>query len=78
MKKFILVMVLLLSVFLNAGYSGNKNIPRECKNKIYCSQMKSCKEAKYYLKLCAKHAKMDGDRDGIPCEKQWCPSKKKF
>jgi len=39
--------------------------------------MKSCKEAKYYLKLCGKYAKMDGDKDGIPCEKQWCQSSKK-
>ncbi len=78
MKKFGLVIVLSLSVFLNAGYNGNSKIPKQCQNKIYCSQMKSCKEAKYYLKLCGKYAKMDGDKDGIPCEKQWCYSKKKF
>jgi len=39
--------------------------------------MKSCKEAKYYLKLCGKYAKMDGNKDGIPCEKQWCKTSKK-
>ena len=78
MKKFGLVIVLIWSVSLNAGYNSNTEVPKQCKKKIYCSQMKSCEEAKYYLKLCAKYAKMDGDRDGIPCEKQWCHSKKKF
>ena len=79
MKKFGLVIVLIWSVFLNAGYNGNTKVPKQCKKKIYCSQMKSCKEAKYYLKLCGKHAKMDGDGDGIPCEKQWCqPNKKRY
>ncbi|XCN71827.1 MAG: excalibur calcium-binding domain-containing protein [Candidatus Electrothrix aestuarii] len=42
-----------------------------CKGKIYCSQMTSCEEAKFYLKHCPG-TKMDGDHDGIPCEKQWC------
>ena len=69
MKKFALGLIVVSFIFLNAGY--NKN-PQKCKKKIYCSQMKSCKEAKYYIKLCGKYAKMDGDRDGIPCEKQWC------
>ena len=77
MKKFALTIILICSVFLNAGYNNTK-VPKQCKKKIYCSQMKSCEEAKYYLKKCGKYAKMDGDRDGIPCEKQWCGSKKKF
>jgi len=70
-------MIILVSFsVLNAG--SNK-MPPQCKKKIYCSQMKSCKEAKYYLKLCSKYAKMDGDRDGIPCEKQWCqPNRKRY
>lgn len=39
-----------------------------CGTKKRCSQMNSCEEAKYYLTHC--HAKMiDGDGDGIPCEK---------
>ncbi len=39
--------------------------------KTHCSQMRSCAEAKYYLKNCPG-TKMDGDHDGIPCERQHC------
>ncbi len=39
--------------------------------KEYCSQMRSCEEAKFYINNCP-NTKMDGDRDGIPCESQWC------
>lgn len=43
----------------------------KCSGKIYCSEMTSCAEAKFYLRNCPG-TKMDGDNDGIPCEKQWC------
>jgi Excalibur calcium-binding domain len=42
-----------------------------CDGRRYCTQMKSCAEAKYFLANCPG-VKMDGDKDGIPCEKQWC------
>ena len=42
-----------------------------CDGRTYCSQMSSCAEAKYFLANCPG-AKMDGDKNGIPCEKQWC------
>jgi hypothetical protein len=42
-----------------------------CGGKIYCSEMTSCAEAKFYLQNCPG-TKMDGDNDGVPCEKQWC------
>lgn len=42
-----------------------------CSGKIYCSQMTSCEEAKFYLRNCPG-TKLDGDRDGKPCEEQWC------
>jgi hypothetical protein len=42
-----------------------------CSGKIYCSEMTSCAEAKFYLQNCPG-TKMDGDNDGVPCEKQWC------
>jgi hypothetical protein len=42
-----------------------------CDGRQYCSQMRSCDEAKYFLANCPG-AKMDGDKNGIPCEKQWC------
>jgi Excalibur calcium-binding domain len=42
-----------------------------CDGRVYCSQMNSCDEAKYFLEHCP-NVKMDGNHDGIPCEKQWC------
>ena len=43
----------------------------KCDGRIYCSQMTSCAEATFFLKNCPG-TKMDGNNDGIPCEKQWC------
>lgn len=48
-----------------------KNGRFQCSGKIYCSEMSSCAEAKFYLRNCPG-TKMDGNNDGIPCEKQWC------
>lgn len=42
-----------------------------CDGRTYCSQMTSCAEATFFLKYCPD-TKMDGNNDGIPCEKQWC------
>ncbi len=42
-----------------------------CDGRKYCSQMTSCSEAKLFLKNCPG-MEMDGNRDGIPCEQQWC------
>lgn len=42
-----------------------------CDGRIYCSQMTSCDEAKFFLRNCPG-TKMDGDGNGIPCERQWC------
>lgn len=42
-----------------------------CDGRQHCSQMKSCAEATYFLGNCPG-VKMDGDKNGIPCEKQWC------
>jgi hypothetical protein len=33
--------------------------------------MGSCEEAKWFLQNCPG-VKMDGNRDGVPCEKQHC------
>ena len=72
MKKLgLLIIILTLSAF-SADNNSKDKMPKECKQKRYCSQMTSCKEAKYYLKLCGKYARMDGNNDGIPCERQWC------
>ncbi|MFO1419166.1 MAG: excalibur calcium-binding domain-containing protein [Methylotetracoccus sp.] len=42
-----------------------------CDGREYCSQMRSCAEAMYFLENCPD-VKMDGDRNGVPCERQWC------
>lgn len=42
-----------------------------CDGRTHCSQMRSCAEATYFIQHCP-NTKMDGDRDGIPCENQWC------
>ncbi len=42
-----------------------------CQGKQHCSEMTSCEEAEYYLSNCP-NAKIDGDHDGTPCERQWC------
>lgn len=42
-----------------------------CDRRRYCSQMTSCDEARYFLANCPG-VKMDGDKNGIPCEQQWC------
>lgn len=43
-----------------------------CDGRRYCSEMHSCAEATYFLRNCPD-TRMDGDHDGIPCERQWCP-----
>lgn len=43
----------------------------ECDGRQYCSQMTSCAEATYFIQHCPD-PKMDGDSDGVPCERQWC------
>lgn len=42
-----------------------------CDGRTHCSQMRSCEEAIYFIRNCPS-TKMDGDGDGIPCERQWC------
>lgn len=39
--------------------------------KSSCSKMSSCAEAFFHQERCGVQ-NMDGDRDGIPCERQWC------
>jgi len=42
-----------------------------CDGRTHCSQMRSCEEATYFIQHCP-NTKMDGNNDGVPCEKQWC------
>ncbi|MCL1075675.1 excalibur calcium-binding domain-containing protein [Shewanella dokdonensis] len=40
----------------------------KCDGRQYCSQMRSRAEAEFFLRHCP-NVKMDGDHDGIPCER---------
>jgi len=51
--------------------STKPNSSYNCDGRTYCSQMTSCEEATFFINNCP-NTKMDGDNDGIPCEKQWC------
>jgi len=42
-----------------------------CDGRTHCSQMRSCAEATYFIKHCPS-TKIDGNNDGVPCERQWC------
>ena len=42
----------------------------KCDGRQHCSQMTSYEEAKYFIDHCP-NTKMDGDNDGIPCERQF-------
>ena len=52
-------------------FEGPSGAAFKCDGRTYCSQMTSCAEATFFLKNCPG-TKMDGDNNGIPCEKQWC------
>jgi len=54
----------------NSDRSANK-AQFKCDGRTHCSHMTSCEEATFFLKNCPG-TKMDGNNDGVPCEKQWC------
>lgn len=43
-----------------------------CGGKKYCSEMSSCEEARHYLAQCGIKT-LDGNGDGVPCEKLCAP-----
>ena len=56
---------------LNRAFSDtdtNINSQFSCDGRQHCSQMTSRAEAVYFINHCP-NTKMDGDRDGIPCER---------
>lgn len=57
------------SVAAGAALAGSAGF--RCDGRKSCSQMGSCAEATFFLKNCPG-VKMDGNGDGVPCEKQWC------
>ncbi|MHA6690022.1 SH3 domain-containing protein [Devosia sp. A449] len=40
-----------------------------CPSRRYCTEISSCQEARFYLANCSWGSKLDGDGDGVPCEK---------
>ena len=42
----------------------------KCDGRQHCSEMTSYEEAEYFNRFCPS-TKMDGDNDGIPCERQF-------
>lgn len=54
-----------------SGYSSSKENSSsssfKCDGRVHCSQMTSRAEAEFFVRNCP-NTKMDGDRDGIPCE----------
>jgi excalibur calcium-binding domain-containing protein len=51
--------------------TSNDSANFRCDGRTHCSQMTSCAEATYFLRNCPG-VQMDGEGDGVPCEKQWC------
>jgi hypothetical protein len=52
-------------------HTASKSLPSfHCDGRQHCSQMHSYEEAKFFLDHCPD-PKMDGDKDGIPCERQF-------
>ena len=41
-----------------------------CDGRQYCSHMNSYEEALFFIRNCP-NTKMDGDNDGVPCERQF-------
>jgi endonuclease YncB( thermonuclease family) len=54
-----------------AGVPAAAANAQRCDGRTSCSQMSSCAEATWFLKNCPG-VKMDGNNDGVPCERQWC------
>lgn len=42
----------------------------KCDGRVHCSQMRSYEEAVYFLQNCP-NVQMDGNEDGVPCERQF-------
>ncbi|QSX36722.1 excalibur calcium-binding domain-containing protein [Shewanella sedimentimangrovi] len=59
------------SEFEQEPLSQTPQLPQfTCDGRQHCSQMRSFAEAEFFLKNCP-NTKMDGDHDGIPCERQF-------
>ena len=70
MEKDTFLLSVLIALTLSSTLSASEK-EFECDGRQYCSQMTSCEEAKFFLENCP-NPKMDGNNDGVPCERQWC------
>jgi len=59
------------SSFIGSSAKTNQSSRYTCTGKTRCNQMTSCEEATFYIRNCP-NTKMDGNGDGVPCERQWC------
>lgn len=59
---------LLNRAFSDANADSDTNSQFSCDGRQYCSQMTSRAEAVYFINHCP-NTMMDGDNDGIPCER---------
>lgn len=70
MSKILMIIALAISLFSVENKKEKKVNKKEvfkCEGKRYCKEMRSCKEAMFYLKQCGV-SRLDRDKDGIPCE----------
>ena len=58
------------SVQISTDQGEPNETPYQCDGRQYCSEMDSYEEAEFFLEHCP-NVKMDGDHDGIPCERQF-------
>ncbi|MCK7608196.1 cold shock domain-containing protein [Acinetobacter portensis] len=58
------------SVYIERQKAVEKNQSFSCDGRTHCSQMRSYEEAVYFLRHCP-NVKMDGNNDGVPCERQF-------
>jgi hypothetical protein len=74
MPRLALAMLLVLMAGPAAGQTPTAvpprpgNPPWRCGEKTYCTQMTSCEEAMFHYRSCGL-LRLDGDRDGVPCER---------
>ena len=54
-----------------AAVTSSDGASFRCDGRTHCSQMTSCAEATFFLRNCPG-VEMDGEGDGVPCERQWC------
>ena len=53
---------------IGSAKTPKKNSNFQCDGRQHCSQMRSRAEAEFFVANCP-NTKMDGDHDGVPCER---------